>query len=58
MLPARHTLRSVDDEGRLVEALRAGDEAAFVELLQRYQTRLLRIAQAIVGGRRAVARGA
>jgi len=45
----------VDEDGSLVERLRAGDESAFVELLRRYQTRLLRIAQAIVGGNRAVA---
>jgi RNA polymerase sigma-70 factor (ECF subfamily) len=37
-----------EDEG-LVEALRAGDEAAFVELVRRYQARLLRLAEATVG---------
>jgi len=35
----------------LVERLRAGDEAAFAELVRRYQPRLLRLAQATVGNR-------
>jgi len=39
----------VDDDGDLVARLRAGDESAFVELLSRYQPRLLRLAQATVG---------
>ena len=42
---------TVDDDGGLVEALRAGDEAAFVELVRRYQPRLLRLAEATVGSR-------
>jgi RNA polymerase sigma-70 factor (ECF subfamily) len=41
----------VDDDAELVERLRAGDESAFVELVQRYQTRLLRLAEATVGSR-------
>jgi RNA polymerase sigma-70 factor (ECF subfamily) len=44
----------VDDEAGLVNRLRAGEEAAFVELVGRYQPRLLRLAEAAVG-RRAVA---
>jgi RNA polymerase sigma-70 factor (ECF subfamily) len=41
----------VDQDAELVERLRAGDESAFVELLMRYQSRLLRLAQATVGSR-------
>ena len=44
----------VDDEAVLLHRLRAGDEAAFAELVRRYQPRLLRLAEATVG-RRAVA---
>jgi RNA polymerase sigma-70 factor (ECF subfamily) len=44
----------VDDDGELVERLRAGDEAAFADLVRRYQASLLRLAEATVG-RRAVA---
>jgi RNA polymerase sigma-70 factor (ECF subfamily) len=44
----------VDEDADLVDRLQAGDESAFVELLSRYQARLLRLAQATVG-RRAVA---
>ena len=41
----------MDEDADLVERLRAGDESAFVELLTRYQSRLLRLAQATVGSR-------
>jgi RNA polymerase sigma-70 factor (ECF subfamily) len=41
----------VDDDAGLVERLRAGDESAFVELVRRYQPRLLRLAEATVGSR-------
>jgi len=41
----------MDDDAHLVDRLRAGDEAAFVELVNRYQTRLLRVAEATVGSR-------
>ncbi len=51
---AAHTLLTVDDDVELVKRLQAGDESAFVDLVRRYQGRLLRLAQAIVG-RRAVA---
>ena len=44
----------MDDDAELVDRLRSGDERAFVELVDRYQGRLLRLAQATVG-RRAVA---
>jgi RNA polymerase sigma-70 factor (ECF subfamily) len=44
----------VNDDKDLVDRLRAGDESAFVELVNRYQPRLLRLAEATVG-RRAVA---
>lgn len=40
-----------DDDGALVDRLRVGDEGAFVEVLNRYQPRLLRLAQATVGSR-------
>ena len=39
----------VDDDGRLVELVRTGDEAAFADLIRRYQARLLRFAEATVG---------
>jgi RNA polymerase sigma-70 factor (ECF subfamily) len=41
----------VSDDRELVERLRAGDEAAFVELVRTYQTRLLRLAESVVGSR-------
>src|SRR5215510_9761180 len=41
----------VDDDVALVARLRAGDESAFVEVVRRYQPRLLRLAQATVGSR-------
>jgi RNA polymerase sigma-70 factor (ECF subfamily) len=41
----------VDDDAVLVERVRAGDEAAFVDLVRRYQPRLLRLAEATVGSR-------
>ena len=39
------------DDLALVERLRAGDEAAFVEMVRRYQPPLLRLAEATVGSR-------
>jgi RNA polymerase sigma-70 factor (ECF subfamily) len=39
------------DEMRLVEGLRAGDEAAFVELMRRYGASMLRVAQLYVRSR-------
>jgi len=41
----------VDDDAQLVDRLRAGDERAFVELVRRYQPRLLRLAEMTVGNR-------
>ena len=41
----------MDDDAVLVDRVRGGDEGAFVELVNRYQARLLRAAQAIVGSR-------
>jgi RNA polymerase sigma-70 factor (ECF subfamily) len=38
----------VDDDVGLVERLRAGDESAYVELVRRYQPRMLRVAKATV----------
>ena len=45
------TSPAVDEDVRLLERLRAGDEAAFVELVRRYQPRLLRLAEMTVGSR-------
>ena len=45
---------AVDDDEVLVDRLRSGDEGAFVELVGRYQPRLLRLAETTVG-RNAVA---
>jgi RNA polymerase sigma-70 factor (ECF subfamily) len=42
---------AIDDEGRLIERLRAGDEAAFMELMERYQEALVRLAMLYVGDR-------
>jgi RNA polymerase sigma-70 factor (ECF subfamily) len=39
----------VDEDDVLVGRLQSGDEAAFVELVHRYQPRLLRVAEATVG---------
>jgi RNA polymerase sigma-70 factor (ECF subfamily) len=39
------------DDATLVERLRTGDEAAFVELVRQYQSRMLRLAEATVGSR-------
>lgn len=51
--PRRSTLAvassPVDDDEVLVDRLRSGDESAFVELVGRYQPRLLRVAEATVG---------
>ncbi len=51
--PRRSTLAVasslVDDDEVLVDRLRSGDESAFVELVRRYQPRLLRVAEATVG---------
>jgi RNA polymerase sigma-70 factor (ECF subfamily) len=44
-------LRSLDDDVDLVNRLRAGDEAAFVALIGRYQPRMLRLAEMTVGSR-------
>lgn len=41
----------MDQDAELVRRLRAGDESAFVELVHRYQPRLLRLARATVGSR-------
>jgi RNA polymerase sigma-70 factor (ECF subfamily) len=40
-----------EDEARLVEELRNGDEAAFVSLVDRYHAALVRLAMAYVGDR-------
>lgn len=47
----RNSLRGVDDDAALVTRLRGGDEAAFAELVRRYQPRLLRLAEATAGSR-------
>jgi RNA polymerase sigma-70 factor (ECF subfamily) len=41
----------VEDDAGLVDRLRAGDEAAFGDLVRRYQPQLLRLAEATVGSR-------
>jgi RNA polymerase sigma-70 factor (ECF subfamily) len=41
----------VDDDSALVARLQAGDEAAFTDLVRRYQPQLLRLAEATVGSR-------
>jgi RNA polymerase sigma-70 factor (ECF subfamily) len=40
-----------DADAGLVDRLRAGEEAAFVEIVSRYQAQLLRLAEATVGSR-------
>ena len=40
---------AVEDDAALVGRLQSGDEAAFVELVRRYQPRLLRLAESTVG---------
>lgn len=42
---------SVGDDDGLLEALRAGDEAAFATLVRRYQPSLVRLAASMVGSR-------
>ena len=49
--PAALASGSVDEDAGLVERLQVGDEAAFVELVNRYQLRLLGLAQATVSSR-------
>jgi RNA polymerase sigma-70 factor (ECF subfamily) len=41
----------VDQDAELVDRLRAGEEAAFADLVRRYQPQLLRLAEATVGSR-------
>jgi RNA polymerase sigma-70 factor (ECF subfamily) len=43
--------RALDDDADLVDRLRAGDESAFVALIERYQQRLMRLAEMTVGSR-------
>src|SRR5215207_11154177 len=43
--------RLVDDDITLVDRLRQGDEAAYVELVKRYHPRLVRVATSVVGRR-------
>ena len=43
--------RALDDDADLVNRLRAGDEAAFVALIERYQQRMMRLAEITVGSR-------
>ncbi len=42
---------AADDEAQLIDALRRHDEAAFVQLVERYQGPLLRLALVYAGGR-------
>ena len=41
----------VDTDATLVEKMRGGDEAAFCEIVRRYQDRMLRLAESTVGSR-------
>lgn len=50
-VPAGADGTSLDDEMRLVAALRAGDERAFMTLIERYQATLIRLALMYVGDR-------
>jgi RNA polymerase sigma-70 factor (ECF subfamily) len=43
--------RALDDDPDLVNRLRAGDESAFVALIERYQQRMMRLAEMTVGSR-------
>ena len=43
--------RTAADERRIVEAISAGDEAAFVQLVQRHGATMLRVAQLYVTSR-------
>src|SRR4051794_33099302 len=43
--------RALDDDADLVNRLRAGDESAFVALIERYQQRMMRLAEMTVGSR-------
>jgi RNA polymerase sigma-70 factor (ECF subfamily) len=43
--------RTVAGDRELVERLQAGDEAAFVELIRTYQTRMQRLAESVVSSR-------
>ncbi len=43
--------QTVSSDEKLVEALRAGDEAAFAEIVRAYNSSLLRVAQIYVGSR-------
>ena len=49
--PSEAAGRAFSDEAHLVEALRRGDEAAFVTLLERYHGALVRLATVYVGDR-------
>ena len=46
-----HNIRSVDTDAELLERLRAGDEGAFVLLVDRYQQPMLRFAHSLVSNR-------
>jgi RNA polymerase sigma-70 factor (ECF subfamily) len=47
----RRSLASVDDDARLLERLRSGDEAAFVTLVAGHQDAMLRLASTFVSSR-------
>ena len=47
----RPKFRFLDDDADLVDRLRAGEESAFVALIELYQTRMLRLAEMMVGSR-------
>jgi RNA polymerase sigma-70 factor (ECF subfamily) len=49
--PSGGAVAASEDEGRLIAALRAGDEGAFMTLVERYQSSLIRLAMLYVGDR-------
>jgi RNA polymerase sigma-70 factor, ECF subfamily len=49
--PVEHSQPPIDPDAALIERLRAGDEAAFMELVERYHAALVRLAQSFVSSR-------
>ena len=51
MVESSPSIRGVETDVELLERLRAGDEGAFVQLVDRYQQPMLRFAQSLVSNR-------